>query len=268
MEKKEVILVVLNRDALEDSVKKLNLNNANLKMIFTDGYERKTFNVGGNEIPVTAFAMIHEYLWKYRYLIWLISGGTNTDNIRKMKKFLMTYGRISEKNIINFNVAPQISGTWLANLRHIEKYGADYFVTGNEYTQVGLNLNFIPRVHADTAAAKGGVILADANQTLRQSCLTAKHVFKHVKPGTIKFVLIGLTPDIFFYNSTTNFPHALQNHQYAFALDDVKDTAHDSLVQTLSVDNPQNILAPVTAKQADLNFGGVKATFKGEFSAK
>ena len=50
-----------------------------------------------------------------------------------------------------------ISATCLENLRHIEENGADYFVTGNEYVQVGLNLSYIPRVHADEKIHGGRV---------------------------------------------------------------------------------------------------------------
>ena len=42
----------------------------------------------------------------------------------------------------------------------------------------------------------GGVILADDNQDLLQSYSIAKNVFEHVGSGTIKFVIIGLSPYI------------------------------------------------------------------------
>jgi len=51
MDKKDVVLVVLNRDALEDTVKNLNLDRANLSMIITDGCDGKTFSVGAKLFP-------------------------------------------------------------------------------------------------------------------------------------------------------------------------------------------------------------------------
>lgn len=42
----------------------------------------------------------------------------------------------------------------------------------------------------------GGVLLADANQDLRQSYLSAKNFFEQAPPKSIKFVLIGLSPYI------------------------------------------------------------------------
>lgn len=246
MEKTNIMLVVMNRAALEETVKKLDFDKVNLTRIFTDGYDRKTFNAAGNEIPVISFATIYAYLWQYRRFKWLIGGG-RTEDIRKMRKFFLAYRHIPEGNIISLEGTTQISEsqigapshvennslTLLANLRHIEEHGADFFVTGNEYTQLGLNLNFIPRVQTDTSTIRGGVVLADTNQTLRQSYQIAEHVFAHVAPGTIKFVLIGLTPD-------------------SFRRDDDSEIIFES----------------VTDEQADLNFDSVKTTFNNGFSAK
>ena len=249
MDKKDIVLVVLNRDILEETVKNLNLDRANVAMIITDGCDGKTFNVGDKAVPVTTFATIQAYMWKYRRLLWLIGGGS-ADDIRKMRKFLSAYRHIPEGNTVNFDVAPQISGTWLANVRHIVEHGANYFVTGNEYAQVGVNLNLIP-------SGGQGVILADANQTLRQSYLTAKHIFENVAPGTIKFVLIGLEPDAFCRDDENFSP---QDMQYNFA--------HNELLATLLNADSENVFATVTAEQADLNFDAVKATYNREFSAK
>lgn len=158
MEKNDAVLIMLNSDALEEALKKLNLNKVSLAHIVMDGYSAKTFNVAGTEIPVVAFAKIHELLWKCRGMLWLICDSVNrSDAIRKMKKFLTALRYIPEGNIINFELTPKISTTLPANLRYVEEHGADYFVTGNEYVQVGLNLKFIPRVHADEKIYGGGV---------------------------------------------------------------------------------------------------------------
>ncbi|MBO4780372.1 MAG: hypothetical protein J5497_07030, partial [Selenomonadaceae bacterium] len=173
---------------------------------------------------------------------------------------------VPEKNILNFDLNPQISGTWLANLRHIEKYGADYFVTGNEYMQAGLNTDLIPSVYANKEISRGGVILADSDQDLRQSYLTAKHVFAHVTPGTIKFVLIGLAPHSFYYDNAKDFLHAPKNLQYVFALN--RPNISDKRLMNLLSDDCKNIFANVTAEQADINFDGVKSTITNVLSAK
>ncbi len=152
----EVLLVVLNRDPLESVVKNLNFDNVNLVAIVTDGYGKKFFTAGDNKIPVTKFATIHSTMRKYKKIFWLIHGGANTANLLKMKNFLMS-GGVPEDNIVNIEVTAQTSATWLANLRHIEEHGADFFVTGNEYAQVGVNLNLIPRVAADEKCRGGGV---------------------------------------------------------------------------------------------------------------
>ena len=64
--------------------------------------------------------------------------------------------------------------------------GTNFFATGDECTAVGLNLKCIPGK---------GVNLSAANQTLRDGFLTAQQVFEHVAPETIKFVIIGLSPN-------------------------------------------------------------------------
>ena len=127
----------------------------------------------------------------------------------------MTFG-VLEENIINAGVAAQINATWLANLRHVEEHGADFFVTGNEYTREGVNLDYLPCVCEDKTATLGGVNLADDNQDLRQSFLTAQHVFKKVKRGTIKLVLIGLSPYSFRYDNDKDFAKP-KDFQYRLA---------------------------------------------------
>ncbi len=265
MEKTDVVLVMLNPDALEEVLKNLDFDKVNLRRIVMDGYTAKTFNVDGSEIPVIAFAKIHEFLWTCRRMLWLIRGdGNGSDDVRKMRKFLAAYRHIPEGNIVNFE-APQISTTWLANLRYIEEHGADYFVTGNEYTKIGLNLNLIPRVSAYEKTRRGGVVLADTNQTLQQSYQIAKHVFAHVAPGTIKFVLIGLTPDSFRRDELKTFANCSQVLQYVHAFNE--PTARDKVIMNLLNDDVK-IFPTVTAEQADLNFDDIKKTFSGALTAK
>ncbi len=76
-----------------------------------------------------------------------------------------------------------------------EESRADFFVTGNEYMRDNLDLKFIPRAFLCNNDNWGGVILASDNQNLQQSFSIAKNIFEQVKPGTIKFVLIGLSTD-------------------------------------------------------------------------
>ena len=265
MEKINAVLVLLNRTALDETLKNLNLGNVNLAVIVSDSdTAEKTFTVGEKQIPRTSFANAHTLVKKYKDFVWLIGGGTG-NVLFKAKKFLTTLG-IPEKNIVNFEVAAQVSPTWLANLRHIEENGADFFATGNEYTQNGLDLKYIPRIYADNVMNLGGVCLADYNQDLRQSYLTAKHVFEHVKPGKIKFVLIGLSPDSFHYVNSKDFVNQ-KDLQYMFALNDsAEENPHAELFKSLFSDDVKNLFA--TTAQADLNFDAVKAEFNREFSAK
>lgn len=76
----------------------------------------------------------------------------------------------------------------------LEKNGAIFFATGGSQMELGLDLNYIPH------AQGRGVNLSGANQTLQQSFQIAKQIFEQVELGTIKFVLIGLSPYVISAN--------------------------------------------------------------------
>ncbi len=238
MAKVNVVMIVLNAEFLERAIQNLNFDRANLATIIMDGDE-KFVHIEEKNFPVNSFADVLKTVKKYKDFIWLIVGYKKSiDDILKMKKFLMSFD-VSEKNIVNFEMPEQTSLSWLANLRYIEKHGADFFATGDKHTQNGLNLDFIPCVYENKNFARGGVNLAYPKQDLQQSYLTARYVFNHVIPGTIKFVLIGLTPDSFRRDNGKNF--------FGFR-------------QFLSL--------ATTAAQPDLNFETVKISYKRKFSLK
>ena len=264
-EKTEVVLVLLNRDLLESVIKKLDFDKVNLVRIVMERDPEEpvpqfsmplTYQLGKEQISVKLFADIRLPMRDYKAAVWLICGVDGRNDAIKMKN-LLTVGDVPEDNIFYFDDAPKISATWSANLRHIEQHGADFFVTGNEFIQANLNLNLIP------TAASNGVNLADANQTLRQSYLVAKHVFAHVEPGTIKFVLIGLAPHSFCQDHIVN---DTQNFQYALAFDET--TERDELLLNLLNDDAKNIFESAAEKSADVNFDGIKSKFNRAFSAE
>ena len=264
MEKINVVLVVLNREFLEQAIRNLNFDRANLATIIMDGGE-KTFSVGDKKIPVTSFDNAIKTVKDYKNFGWLIVGyEKGIGDILKMKKFLRAHG-VPEGNIVNFELYGQIDSAWIANVRYIEERGADFFMTGNEYVRDGVDFNLIPPVSAENA--KGGVNLADAYQDLQQSYLTAKYVFEHVAPGSIKFVLIGLAPDSFFYDNAKDFPHCAKNLQYVAALNLKSANAHDKLLKDLVSDDFSQIFATSSA-QADLNFSAIKNSINRVFSVK
>ena len=98
--------------------------------------------------------------------------------------------------------------------------------------------------------------------------MTAKYIFERVKPGTIKFVLIGLAPNAFCYDNAEDFSTCPHNIQYMFALNLPAHNRHDELLQALISDDVKNILASVKAEQADLNFDGIKLTHDAQISAQ
>jgi hypothetical protein len=294
VDKINAVLVLLNREALDRTLKKLNLDNVDIVTIVADGDpDEKVFTVDDKKILRTPFSAVPDVAEKYRDFIWLVGGYLNgSDDLIKTKKFLMIFG-VPEDNIVNLEVISQISGKWFANLRYIEKHGADFFATGNEYMRDGLDMNYIPRISSDKSL--GGVNLADANQDLRQSYLTAKHVFAHTKPGTIKFVLIGLSPYSFRYDNEQDFSNQ-KNLQYLFdwksgsedGYDNLigttpfeflhlcrfkveieentdAESAYDRLLKNLLSDDAKKVFETPSA-QADLNFDGIKAELDRDFS--
>ena len=154
----------------------------------------------------------------------------------------MAAGGVGEDNIINFEPAAQINPRQIANRLYVKENGADFFATGGSCFEVGLDLNFI------SCGNGRGVNLSCNGQTLRQSYLTAKHVFENVRRGSVKFVLIGLTP------------HSL--------LRDAEGDARDRLLTNLIGDNIINIFTTTTAAQADLNFDALRTKLNGKLNAK
>lgn len=262
LSKLNVVLVVLNEQYLERTLQTLNLNNANLVAIVVDGNKGKVFNVGKKEIPIISFAQIQSLLDRGKDFVWLINGYINgVGDIWRMKKFLMN-GGVPEDNIVNFEILSHISLSWLANLRYIEKNGVDFFATGISYTEVGLDLRYIPHTSGR------GVNLACSNQDLQQAYLTAKHIFEHVKPGTIKFVLIGLAPYDFRYTNAEAFSVCSRNLQYMLALNSASKNLHDELLKILVSDKVNQLINGTTEQKADLNLNGLKNFFNSELPAK
>ena len=69
------------------------------------------------------------------------------------------------------------------------------FIAGDTINYIfGMNLNYVPKVEVKD------INLSDDGQTLQQSYQIAKEVFEQVEEGTIKYVLIGLSP----YNPDIN----------------------------------------------------------------
>ncbi len=275
MEKINAVLVVLNRDFLSGAMKVWDFARVNLNAVITDDVAEKFFDIGGKKIPVTPFATIYVPIRRHKNSVWLICGYRRSiADVFKMKVLLAASG-VPEANIVSLTSPNQpeweqrnlahTARRWFANLRHIDEHGADFFATGNESMRDGLNTKFIPCADADKNSARGGVNLADANQDLRQSYLIAKHVFAHVVPGTIKFVLIGLTPYSFAYDNGKDFMSRASSLQYALALDE--PSAADKLMINFVGDDFKKIFTSTTAEQCDINFDDVKRTFSGGFHA-
>ncbi len=267
MEKTDVVLAAFTRDSLEGAIKNLNPDSANLVAILTDADKDETFSVDGKDIPLFSFTRIKKLVRKNRACVYLICDCVNgLHDLYKMKRFLTASG-VPEENIVNFKLDEQITPTWLANLRYVEEHDIGFFVTGNEFTRDGLNVNFIPHVR-DKKNVLRGVNLCDTAQDLRQGYLIAQYVFEHVKHGTVKFVLIGLMPNSFSYDNSADFENCARGLQYMFALNLPAQNVHDKLLSDLIGDEVKNFFATTTAAQSNLNFGREKKIFHDKFSSQ
>ena len=260
MEKFNVILVLLNEKSLGAALKNLNFGKAKLVAVVVENGTGKFLNIGNLRIPIISFANINNLLSAGKNFVWLIGGFQNGyGDLYKTKKFLVNSG-VPEDNIVNFDM--MMTPEFFANLRYVEKFGATAFATGISYAEVGIHANFIPMI-------RGSLInLASSNSDLRQGYLTAKYVFEHVKPGTIKFVLIGLAPYSLRYDNAKSFSVCPRNLQYMLALNLPARNRHDKLLLALVSDNVKNFFANVRAEQADLNYSRTKTNNNRELPAK
>ncbi len=89
-----------------------------------------------------------------------------------------------------------------------------------------------------------------------------------MKPGSIKFVLIGLTPYSLRYDNLKSFAVCSKNLQYIWVLKNSQDNSrHGQLLQLLISDKFKKSFLSITAEQADLNYDKIKIGLNGEFSA-
>ena len=252
MAKINVILVALNSESLQSVATKLNFKRVNVTGIIADISDKKTFKVGKSDVTIFPFSKVKRIAKTYtKVSAWLVCDClSDTDDFRKLKNFLTT-SDVPEDKILGTEIFEQPSPTWSANVYHVEKYGADFFATGDECMRDGLNLKFIPCVHENKIFSRGGANLSDAKQDLQQSYLTAKHVFRHAKSNTVKFVLIGLTPESFLCENKP--PEKLHLP--------LTDSANAGVL----IGDDKNISSTPKTKP-DLNFSGLKAKFRKSFS--
>ena len=262
MQKINVVLVLLNAKEIKTALRTLNFAAANLVAIVVENGDGNFFNIGNKKIPFVSFASMKPLLNRGADFVWLLSGvARSVADFWRIKKFLMASG-VPDDNIVNFYVQSHISTEWLGNLKYVEKFGADFFATGISYTEVGLDLNYIPHVRGR------GVNLSGSNQDLLQGYLTAKHVFAHVPPGTVKFVIIGLAPYSFRYDNAKAFAVISRHLQYMLAIGAPERNLHDTLLKILISDAVKKIFRDANADYTDFNFDLMKNNMNKQIPAE
>jgi len=192
-------------------------------------------------------------------LIWLICGGEDSE-LEGVQKFLMASG-IKKKNIVNFEIFTEENETWIGNLRYAESNQTDFFATGNSLVQFGLDFDY-PLVDEFS-----GVNLASANQDLQQSLATAKHIFEHAEPNSIRFVIIGIDLNSFNWEYPKSFStNALK---YDLTLKSFKDKSRrGKFLKYLTSFEAMDKIYSVTEDSADIDYKHLQESCDHDFTAE
>ena len=97
--------------------------------------------------------------------------------------------------------------------------------------------------------------------------MTAKHVFEHVAPGSVKFVLIGIDSLLLNYDDLDGFAVFPKNFQYELAFNAAPKFSALRRPELLN-DIVKEQLKAASVEKPDLNFDGTKAYFKQLFPNK
>ena len=258
MSKLPVILVVLDKNLLEEALSDLNLNSAQVEAIIIDGGDDQLIRLDDLTFELYSFSSIDRFFDRKDEFIWLIhASAAKVGNTWRMAKFLLANG-IPKDNIVNFIVGGHITQAWLGNIKYIENHAADFFSTGISYAEVGLDIERLTGMR--------GVNLAGSNQDLRQAYLTAQYVFDHQQ--SIKFVLIGLAPYSFRYDNLMSFSVCSRNLQYLLALKNSRDdSVHGQLLRMLISNQVKKFFSEATEDDADPNYDKIKRLKNKEISS-
>lgn len=259
MKKIGVILVVLNKQVLEQSLQILNYEKFFPVVIIMDDGDGQFVAIGEQKIPCIGFGNMQQALAQGRNFLWLICGFLfGVSDIYQTKKFLVMNG-VPEDNVVNFVILFHITQSWVANVHYAEKNEIDSFATGISYVEVGMDFDRMPELN--------GVNLASSNQDLRQGLQTAKYIFEN-SPGKIKFVFIGLNPYSLRYDNVESFSVCPRNLQYLWTLKNFSDeTTHGKLLGELINKNFVNQIANTPAEFAEPNYERIRPARNWNFSA-
>lgn len=257
-EKLGVVLVVIDNEKVEQALERLDLEQVTVLGIVIDDEidgENRVVRFNGEELKRFQFhglGRLKARLGEGNDFAWLICEPFfELREINRIKKFLTANG-IKGGNIINGEIFDVDTVYWIANLRFAEKYPTDFFVTGNNFVQFGIDLNcFSPYK---------GINLACNGQDLRQSFFVAQNIFSHTALSPKKFVLIDLSPNILNYDCEQSYSMSAGSFKYALTLRNyVPEYLHGKMLQGIINAETKQIFLDVTEQQADLNFDKLKS---------
>ncbi|MBR3747841.1 MAG: hypothetical protein IKN27_12860 [Selenomonadaceae bacterium] len=261
MDKIKVVLVVLNKKILTDALSILNYGKVTPVLVLIAEGNGKFITLDKNTtVQALPFSLIDQVVEYSKNFVWLICGQSDIpDAPDKIKNFLTANG-VPEKNIVNFKLLTSLNRFWFANLRAAESAQLQAFATGDDFTERGLDFKNIHEIN--------GVNLAASGQDLRQSLNIARHVFKSVKRGSIKFVFIGLAPYSLHADSRKNFSTCSNDIIYGLAMRENLPVTSNSekILATILGGNVLKIFELLKNEKPDLNFDKVRAAYDGKIS--
>ena len=154
-------------------------------------------------IPAASFNAIEKFTVSERECLWLIAG-ENIAEARNVSTHLQSLG-VSSANIVNCNAKMRVTSTFISNMEAVG--GCDFIALGDAGAATAIDVDMIN--------ARKGLNLAAEHQDLRQSLLIARRVFEHC--NSIRFVLLGLTPELLSDDDATFFSEQNLGSQYFFS---------------------------------------------------
>ena len=206
LDKADVILLVFDAARLDDTLARLNDERVAIAAILIAGKNSEELLELRTErnLPVDSFSKLNRFVLDGRDALWLMVGADQSLK-RSMSERLQRQG-IPRGAIVDFDHKTQITPTWLANVKAAAEGDYDFIATGDLRAALDLDVNQI--------TARKGISLACEGQDLRQSFLVMRHVLEHNQ--SIKFALIGLTPELFGDADEKYFSERGADCRYAF----------------------------------------------------
>ncbi len=205
--KTKVIMLVFDFNLLDNALERLNADRTEISAILIAGKNAEEITALRDErnLPIDSFDGLNRFVLDGRDVLWLMVGAHESVK-RRMSERLQSFD-VPRGALVDFDIKAKIDLIWLANVKVAAEGAFDFIATGDIRAALDIDVNHI--------IGQKGVNLACDGQDLRQSYFVTKYVLEHNK--SIKFVLIGLTPEMFDTVDEKHFSDRGTDCRYAFA---------------------------------------------------